>query len=396
MVTMLPCRCDSLCPVLEPLTCRRDLFDIPDDVAYLNCAYMGPLPRATAETGRRALEAKLQPWRIGVDDFFEPVDALRAEVATLLAVDADCIAVTPSVSYGVAVAAANLPVGPGQRIVTLDDQFPSNVYAWRALAARTGGRVEAVARPDDHDWTSAITERLDDDVAVVSVPPCHWTDGTRLDLPTVAAEAREVGAAVVVDSCQAAGAAPIDMAAVAPDFLVGACYKWLLGPYSLGFTYVDPARHDGVPIEHNWIARSGSRDFAGLVDYRDDYQPGARRYDVGEVSNFALVPPATASLRLVNELGPARIAAYARTVTDHIADGASALGLTVAAPGARSDHLIGLRLPPGTDPAALAAALAAASVYVSVRGDSVRVSVHVFNTAADADRLLDALRSALG
>ncbi len=396
MATMLAPGCDNLCPMAEPLTCQRALFAIPDHVAYLNCAYMGPLPRATAEVGRRALEAKLQPWRIGTDDFFEPVDAVRNEVATLLAVEPDTIAITPSVSYGVAVAAANLPVEPGQRIVTLADQFPSNVYPWRALADRAGGSMDVVARPRDHDWTSAVVERLDDDVAVVSLPPCHWTDGTRVDLAAVGVAARAVGAALVVDSCQAAGAAPIDVAAIEPDFVLGAFYKWLLGPYSLAWAYVDPSRHDGVPLENNWIARAGSRDFAGLVDYRDDYQPGARRYDMGEVSNFALVPPATASMRLVNDLGPARVAAYARTITDRIAEGAADLGLAVAPPAARSDHLVGLRLPAGTDPATVAAALAAADVHVSVRGDSVRVSAHVFNAHDDADRLLDALRSAVG
>ncbi len=396
MATMLARRCDNVCPMSEPLTCRRALFDIPDDVAYLNCAYMGPLPRVTAEVGVRALESKLRPWRIVTDDFFEPVEDLRREVATLLAVDPGTIAVTPSVSYGAALAAANLPVEPGQRIVTLADQFPSNVYAWRALADRAGGTVDVVARPDDHDWATAVVDRLEADVAIVAVPPCHWTDGTRVDLTAVATAARSVGAAIVVDSCQAAGAMPIDMAAIGPDFLLGAFYKWLLGPYSLGFVYVDPARHDGVPLEHNWIARAGSQDFAGLVDYRDDYQPGARRFDVGEVSNFALVPPAVASLRLVNELGPGRVGAYARTITDRIADGAAELGFAVASADARSDHLVGLRLPGGTDPETLAAALAAADVYVSVRGDSVRVSVHVFNTADDAARLLDALRSVLG
>ena len=379
----------------DPLTCRRDLFDIPDDRAYMNCAYMGPLPTRTVDIGRQALASKGQPWSIGPDDFFEPVEALRGEIATLLGVDATTIALTPAVSYGMALAARNLPLAKGQRIVTLADQFPSNVYAWRAAAAQVGASVDTVDRPADHDWTTAILECIGPDVAVVSLAPCHWTDGTLVDLALVADAARAVGAAVVVDTAQTAGAAPFDMAAVRPDFLAGAFYKWLLGPYSLGFTYVDPAHHDGEPLENNWITRAGSSNFAGLVDYQDQYGPGARRYDVGEVSNFALVPPATESLRLINELEPVRIAAYAATLTDHVAAGAADLGLVVAPPKRRSDHLIGLRLPAGTDPVELAGTLAEANVHVSVRGDSVRVSAHVFNSLDDADRLLEALQTAL-
>ena len=82
-----------------------------------------------------------------------------------------------------------------------------------------------------------------------------------------------------------------------PDFLVAATYKWLLGPYSLGFLYVAPTYRDGRPLEFNWIGRTGSEDFASLVDYHDAYQPGARRFDVGERSNIALMPMAVAALR---------------------------------------------------------------------------------------------------
>jgi selenocysteine lyase/cysteine desulfurase len=92
---------------------------------------------------------------------------------------------------------------------------------------------------------------------------------------------------------------PFDLGAVEPDIVVAACYKWLLGPYSTGFMYVAPRWHEGRPLEHNWIAREGSENFGGLVRYRDEYQPGARRYDVGEPSNFALMPAAVAALEQI-------------------------------------------------------------------------------------------------
>jgi len=372
----------------------RHHFDIPDDVAYLNTAYMGPLPRASAEAGRAALDRKLRPWEIGGADFFGPTAELRASLAALLGGDADGVALTPAVSHGVATAAANVDVAAGQRIVVLAEQFPSHLYAWRERAAGVGAEVVAAPRPADGDWTTAVLATIDEHTAVVAVPPCHWTDGGLVDLEAVGVAARAVGAALVVDGTQWVGAAPFDVGRIRPDFVAGATYKWLLGPYSVGYLWAAPHRRDGRPIEHNWIARAGSEDFAGLVDYRDDFQPGARRYDTGEVSNFALVPVALTSARLIGEWGIDALAAASRRHTDHIAAAAVELGLGVVAPEHRSPHLIGLRLPGGIDPADVATALRERQVHVSVRGTAVRVSVGAHVDTGDVDRFVAALADA--
>jgi selenocysteine lyase/cysteine desulfurase len=368
----------------------RGAFDL-GDAAYLNCAYMGPLPLLAVEAGRRALERKARPWQIGVPDFFEPLEQARSLFAHLVGGDAGGVSIVPSVSYGVALAAANLPVARGETIVVLSEQFPSNVYMWRDLAARTGADVVTVPRPRDDDWTSGLERALDERCAIVAVPACHWTDGTAVDLVRIGDRARSVGAAMVVDACQAAGAIPLDVGRIRPDFLVSASYKWLLGPYSVGFCWAAPHRRAGRPLEQGWIAREGSDDFAGLVDYCDAYAPGARRYDMGEVSNFALLPVAIASMELLAAWGLDAVAAHARTLTTAVANRAADLGFGVAAPAARSPHLLGLRVPAGLDAARVAARLRERQVHLSVRGASLRVSAHVFNTADDVERLLQAL-----
>src|SRR5687768_167525 len=88
----------------------RELFDIPDDVTYLNAAYLGPMSRATVEAGTAGLRRKAQPWNIVAADFFEPVAVLRASLAELIGAVPDGVALTPSASYGIATAAANLPL----------------------------------------------------------------------------------------------------------------------------------------------------------------------------------------------------------------------------------------------------------------------------------------------
>jgi selenocysteine lyase/cysteine desulfurase len=380
---------------LTPLPPQRHLFDIPDDVAFLNCAYMSPLPKASVAAGEQGLRRKGHPWSIAPKDFFSGSEAARGLFARLVNARADDIAIIPAASYGMAQAANNLALATSQTIVTLAEQFPSNVYPWMELAARTGATHVTVPRPDDDDWTAAVLAHIDGATGLVAVPHCHWTDGGLLDLETIGAACRRVGAALCVDGTQSVGALPFDVRRIDPDFLAVAGYKWMLGPYSLGFLYVAPRRQNGVPIENNWLARRDSEDFAGLVNYQPTYQPGARRFDVGERSNFALMPAAGASIELLLGWGVARIYATLRQRTHAIAERARAeLGIGSVPDARRAGHYLGLRIPGGV-PDDLPAQLAAGNVHVSVRGTAVRVTPHVWNTDADVEKLFAVLREAV-
>jgi selenocysteine lyase/cysteine desulfurase len=371
---------------------QRDLFEIPDDIAYLNCAYMSPQLRRAREIGGWAVTRKSRPWEITPDDFFEDVEVVRTLFARLVGGDAEGVAVIPSVSYGISVAAANVPVHEGEKIIILEDQFPSNVYSWRELASREGAQLVTVPRPVDADWTGVVAEEIDHDTAVVAVPNCHWTDGSLVDLLRVGERTREVGAALVVDGIQSIGALPFDVSEVRPDFLVAASYKWMLGPYGVGFMYVDEKYRDGQPIEHNWVNRHKSEAFSQLVDYQDVFQPGARRYDVGERSNFVLLPMAAEALRQLLDWEIGNVSETIGTLTDLIEQEATERGVATIPRERRARHLIGLMLGPDA-PADLATRLMRHGVYVSVRGPSVRVSPHLYNTEADIERFFDVLET---
>jgi selenocysteine lyase/cysteine desulfurase len=373
------------------LRSQRDLFEIPEDIAYLNCAYMSPQLRPAREVGERAVSRKSRPWEITPDQFFEDAEEIRALFARLVGGDAEGVAIVPSVSYGISVAASNVPVGEGEKILILEDQFPSNVYAWRELAERSRARLVTIPRPEDLDWTRALLAEIDADTAVVAVPNCHWTDGSLVDLARVGEGVREAGAALVVDAIQSLGAHPFDVSDVRPDFLVASSYKWLLGPYGVGFMYVREEYREGKPIEHNWINRRGSQDFSGLVTYQDAFQPGARRYDVGERSNFALLPMAAEALHQLLDWEVENVSETIGTLTDLIEEKAGELGIVTIPKERRARHMIGLILGP-EPPHDLATRLTAHNVFVSVRGESVRVSPHLYNTERDVDLLFEVLQ----
>jgi len=370
---------------------QRALFDIPEGLCYLNCAYMSPLLRSTVIAGRQGLERKSQPWNIRPPDFFSTARKIRSTAAALFGSTANEIAIVPSASYGLAAAANNLPVAKGQKIVVLAEQYPSNYYVWQALAQRNQAVIHSVPRPGDGDWGSVILEALDDSAAIAALPHCHWSDGTLVDLGRIRDRLDETGGALVVDLTQSLGAMEFDMGAIRPDFAVAAAYKWLLGPYSTGLLYVDPRHHQGQPLELPIFSRKNAVEFSD-ISYRDEFEPGACRFDVGEVGNFALLPALHDALEQLLKWQVPRIQASLAERTRVIAAEAVALGLHVVDPAYRAPHYVGIRFPGGL-PSGLAQYLRQQQVFVSIRGDSLRVTPYLYNTDDDLARFVTALRT---
>jgi selenocysteine lyase/cysteine desulfurase len=380
----------------EPLSCQRAAFSLPRDIHYLNCAYMGPLPRAVQDAGVPAIARKANPATIATADFFSDSDEARRVFARLINVRDDSrIALIPAVSYGVATVVRNMPLAQGQNLVFVGEDFPSDVYAWRKAAAKARAQVRVIAPPDGASrgerWNTQVLEAIDRQTAVVVVPHVHWTDGTRFDLMAIGRAAREAGAALIVDGTQSVGALPFDVDQIQPDALICAGYKWLLGPYSTALAYFGPRFDGGEPLEENWIARKGSDDFRRLAEYEDDYAAGAVRYDGGQRSNFILLPMLVAALRFVLEATPERIQEYCRQLVAEPLARARELGFAVEDQTWRGAHLFGLRAPAGLDFTRLSQTLKARDVFVSLRGSAVRVSPNVYNDERDMRALIDAL-----
>jgi len=194
----------------------------------------------------------------------------------------------------------------------------------------------------------------------------------------------------VIDGSQSVGAMPIDVGALRPDFLLTVGYKWLLGPFSLAYLYVAEEHRGGEPLEENWIARAGSEDFARLVDYRDEYQPGARRFDVGQRTKFELTPMAIAALEQILAWGVGSVAVTLAARTAEIARRAGELRLDPAPAAQRGPHMLGVRLPAGAGAYAITA-LAEVNCFAALRGNALRIAPHLHTNDEDVARLLDGL-----
>ena len=379
------------------LTCQKHKFSLDENAVYLNCAYMSPLLKAAEAAGIAAMERARNPFTVKSEDFFSNAERLRAAFARLLnAPHPTQIAIIPSVSYGIASAAKNIALEKGDEVVIVDEQFPSNYYCWERACKGNHAEMKVVAAPEGVEdrgkqWNRHILESIGSRTKVVAMAHVHWADGTKFDLAAIRKRTREVDALLIVDGTQSVGALPFDVRQFQPDALVCGGYKWLLGPYGYGLAWFSEQFNDGAPLEENWINRKNSDDFAGLVQYQETYREGAMRYNVGEHSNFILLPMLLQAIEQLNAWGVKNIQEYAAGLTAPVINNLKEKGFHIEDPQFRGAHLIGIRLPDNSNMDGIKQQLARHHIHVSVRGSAIRVSTHLFNTQEDLNLLAEVL-----
>ncbi len=371
---------------------QRHLFDVPDGVAYFNCAYNAPLLNASRDRLLTAARDKSQPWKRTPPAFFADADAIRKLCAEVIGGDAEGYAVVPAASYGISTAARAIEphLRSGDEILVVAEEFPSVVLPFKRAAQETGATLVTIPTGEE-GWTAAILARMGPKVKAVAVSSCHWTNGAYLDLPAIAKACRDVDAALVVDGTQSVGAMPFAFEEIQPDFLMVAGYKWMLWPYGLGVVHVSPKWRDARPLEESWLARDNAADFAALVNYSDRYMPGARRFDVGEKCT-AILPGAIAALEQVKAWGVENIAQSLARINARIGAELEQLGFRLPKDSQRCPHMFGAQLPKGYA-GDLVGELKTRNVHISRRGSALRFSPHLHVNDHDVERLLSELRA---
>lgn len=383
---------------MSKLTNQSHLFNLDSDVYYLNCAYMSPLLKSVEKIGHEMVSLKCRPYEISIDDFFGMVEKTKVAFAQLInATEVGRVAIIPSVSYGIANVTKNIDLQKGENIVMPAEQFPSNYYSWKRLADEKGGQIKIIEAPNAENrtaaWNTAILEAISNSTKVVAISHTHWADGTLFDLESIGKRCREKGALLIIDGTQSIGALPFDQAKIQADTIICAGYKWLLGPYSSGIAWYGKHFDNGIPIEENWINRHNSEDFTRLVNYQDQYKSLAGRYSVGEQSNFILTTMLHASLQQLLDWGVANIQEYCQSITQKPLDDLRELGIGIENVSSRAHHLFGLYPSKNFDMEKLKQKFAQERIFVSFRGNSIRVAPHVYNKEEDLNALVECFRS---
>lgn len=372
------------------------VFDLPETAIYCNTAAIGGRLHAVQQAGREALSATARPWQDDPERLPRLAETLREQTAAFLGTEADALAYIPSASYGIAIAAANCRPRAGSRVVLAVGEYPSNRNVWQWLAENDDIAITAARPEPGSDWTEAICAAIDAHTSVVCIPHCYWTDGALFDLERIGRQARHVGAALIIDASQSLGALPLDWQAIQPDFVISAGFKWLLGPYGLGWLWAAPHwRQRGTPLEQTWLARSVDGGFEAMTEQLPAYRSGARRFDCGEYLHPVSLPMATAAMMQLSAWGlqPLSDALGARTAWLRAALASEGLGELM--PIGHAPHLCALLPPPGTRDH-IAERFKLDHIIVSTRGQGLRVAPHLHVDQQQVAILVDSLRRAIG
>ena len=247
---------------------RKDLFEIPEGVIYLDGNSLGVLPKGAAARATDVIDREWGQQLIRAWNNAGWMDLPRVvgdRIGQLIGAPAGSVATGDTLSIKVYQAlAAALKMRPDRRVILSDNgNFPSDLYMAQGLIG-TIDKGYALRTPAPQDVADAITE----EVAVVMLTHVDYRSGRMHDMNAITEKAHAMGAVMIWDLAHSAGAVPVDMAGSNAEFAVGCSYKYLNGgPGAPAFIYARPDIIDGVePALSGWLGHDAP--FAMELGYR--------------------------------------------------------------------------------------------------------------------------------
>jgi selenocysteine lyase/cysteine desulfurase len=368
----------------------RAAMPVTEKWAYFDHAAVAPLtaPAAAAmrENVRQALEEGDTAW----PEWARGLRRTREAAARLIGADADEVTLMPNTTAGINIVAEGVGWRPGDNVVTLADEYPSNIYPWMNLADR-GVETRFVPTDDGRVDYDQLADRCDERTRVITVSWVAFSNGCRRDLATIGEIARRCGALFFVDAIQGLGVFPLDVRRTAIDFLAADGHKWQLGPEGAGMAYI---RRDRLPLLRPVYV--GAHSVVQDPDYTHielALKPDASRYEGGSMNIPGLLGYG-ASIELLQSLGVENVAAAVLEISDVVCAELERLGCRVVSPrdGDERSGIVSFEFL-GAELTAVRRHLLSRQVALACRAGRIRVSPHAYNDSGDVERLVEALKS---
>jgi cysteine desulfurase / selenocysteine lyase len=369
----------------------RSEMPVAANWAYFDHAAVAPLPARTGQAiqawagqAARDGDAVWPAWNRRVEE-------TRKLAARLLAADEAEVALVHSTTEGIGLVAEGYPWKDGDNVVTLENEFPSNLYPWMNLASR-GVETRRVSTVDGRLDLGVLERACDSRTRIISVSWVGYVTGWRADLNQLVDLARCKGALLFVDAIQGLGIFPLDVKATPIDFLAADGHKWLLGPEGAGLFYLRSEHLDLLrPIGVGWHSVQHASDYSRI---ELALKPSAARYEGGTQNMVGFLALAE-SLELLLSYGQPALAERILHITDSACERLLSFGARVASPreGDRRSGIVSFEVP-DRDALAVKRHCLAAGVVLSARSGRLRIAPHAYANEDDLDRLVDALASA--
>jgi cysteine desulfurase/selenocysteine lyase len=368
----------------------RALFPITERANYLNHAAVSPPPAATIAAIQNQLKDVSENGSVNFRSWIATKERTRTLLATMLGARPEQVAFMRNTSDGLSTVANGLRWKPGDNLVTFRNEFPSNIYPWLRLRDAFGVEVRLAEERDGRIDLNELIGLIDAKTRLVAISQVQYASGFRADLERLGQAARAVDALLVVDVIQALGVIPIDVQAELVDVAAGACHKWLLTPEGVGFLYLsDRARERIQPTLVGWISVPDPDDYA---NFSQGWNRGTLAWETG-TGPAALIHGLEQSLKLLSETGIDRIQAHLETLTDYLCERLENKPYRIVSSRQHNEksQIVCIQHTGGLSAMDLYAHLKARRIITAPRGDRLRISPHLYNTAEEIDALVNAL-----
>ena len=371
----------------------RDLMPVTRRWAYFDHAAVAPLPEPARLAIAQWLEEATEEGDTIWPRWSKRMESLRSTAAQMIHADPAEVALVPNTTTGISLVAEGFPWQAGDNVVTLANEFTSNIYPWMNLASRgvecrrvpvDGGRVDL----------GRVEEAIDSRTRIVTVSWVGYASGWRIDPAEVAAMAHRRGALLFLDAIQGLGVFPLDVETSGIDFMAADGHKWMLGPEGAGLLYIRREHLDRLrPMICGWHSvLAGSR--YDKIEF--ELKPAAVRYEGGS-QNMVGFTGLNASLEMLRELGvgpnASPIADRVLEIADYAVDKLRDLGLPLVSPheGTHRSGIVTFQTPTA-DPQKVRQQLADRGIAVACRGGGIRLSPHGYATEEEIERLVEVVK----
>jgi cysteine desulfurase/selenocysteine lyase len=358
--------------------------------AYFDHAAVAPVSGPAAAAMQTWVEQSVAEGDTMWPEWGRQLKSMRQSAANLIGASTDEITLVPNTTAGINLVAEGLDWRPGDNLVTLADEYPSNLYPWMHLADR-GVETRRVPTADGVVDYDQLADHCDERTRLITVSWVAFSNGCRRDLDAIAKIAARKGALLFVDAIQGFGVFPLDVRQTPIDFLAADGHKWMLGPEGAGIAYI---RRDRLPLLR--ATAVGAHSVVHAFDYTHielKLKQDASRYEGGSL-NVPGMLGLGASIDLLQSLGVDNVAAAIFDVTDLICCELQQLGLSVISPrnGEQRSGIVSFEFP-AADVTAVRRHCLDRNVALACRAGRIRVSAHAYNDADDVGRLIEALKT---
>jgi cysteine desulfurase / selenocysteine lyase len=366
-------------------------FPICRDRIFMAHAAVTVLPRMVEEAINR-LVARCSREFVEFSEMIQLIQATRESAARLIRGSADEVALLGPTSLGISLVANGIDWQPGDEVLCYFDDYPANVYPWLNLRSR-GVNVRFLEPKALGELTSQlVANALAPRTRLVALASCNFVSGYRIDLDAIGQLLQDRGVLFCLDAIQTLGAFPTTVEHV--DFLSADAHKWLLGPVAVGIVFVRKSLFDlcRPTLLGAWNVKNPNF----ITQSEIEFVPTAQRYEPG-VLNFPGIAGLKAALDLLLELGIERVAQRIRSLCQQLSEGAQNLGFDLLSPveGPAASGIVTVAHQ-SRELEVLNRRLLQEGIIASAREDRtgrklLRFSPHFYNTAAEVDRVLQAL-----